>query len=77
MLPVIFKINDWVIVAEALTASKTLEKVTCTLVGERSDGWARALGAGLCADTPLSSVSLTVYGRMSETALQAFRESLY
>jgi len=76
VLPVIFKINDWVIVAEALTASKTLEKVTCTLVGERSDGWARALGAGLCADTPLSSVSLTVYGRMSETALQALENLL-
>ena len=76
MLPVITKINDWEIVAEALRASKTLEKVTCTLVGERNDGWARALGAGLCADTPLSSVNLTVYGPMSETALQALENLL-
>ena len=43
------EINDWEIVSEALTASKTLEKVTCTLIGERGDGWARALDAGLCA----------------------------
>ena len=76
MLPVIREINDWEIVAEALRASKTLEKVTCTLVGERNDGWARALDAGLCADTPLSSVNLTVYGLMSETALQALENLL-
>ena len=70
------EINDWEIVAEALTASKTLEKVTCILVGERGDGWAMALGAGLCADTPLSSVNLTICGRMSETALQALENLL-
>ncbi|XP_015777735.1 PREDICTED: uncharacterized protein LOC107355670 [Acropora digitifera] len=70
------EINDWEIVSEALTASKTLEKVTCTLIGERGDGWARALGAGLCADTPLSSVDLRICGRISETALQAFEKLL-
>ena len=70
------EINDWEIVAEALTASKTLEKVTWTLIGERGDGWARALGAGLCSDTPLSSVDLRICGRMSETALQAFEKLL-
>ena len=76
MLPVIRETNDWEIVTEALVASKTLKKVTCTLVGERDDGWARALNAGLRADTPLSSVNLTVYGRMSKTALQAL-ENLF
>ncbi|XP_067023530.1 uncharacterized protein [Acropora muricata] len=76
MLPDGPEINDWEIVAKALTASKTLEKVTCTLIGERGDGWARALGAGLCADTPLSSVDLRICGRMSETALQAFEKLL-
>ena len=56
VLPDVPEITDWEIVAEALTASKTLEKVTCTLLGETGDGWARALGAGLYADTPLFSV---------------------
>ena len=77
VLPVIPEINDWEIVAEALSASKTLEKVTCTLAGERCDGWARALGAGLCADTPLSSVKLTFCGPMSETALEALENLLF
>ena len=76
VLAAVPEINDWEIVSEALTASKTLEKVTCTLIGERGDGWARALGAGLCADTPLSSVDLRICGRMSETALQAFEKLL-
>ena len=68
--------TDWEIVAEALRASKTLEKVTFSLCGERGDGWARALGAGLCADTPLSFVNLTICGPMSETALQALENLL-
>ncbi|XP_015777737.1 PREDICTED: uncharacterized protein LOC107355671 [Acropora digitifera] len=76
VLPDVPEIDDWEIVAEALTASKTLEKVTCTLLGERGDGWARALGAGLCAETPLSSISLRICGRMGETALQAFEKLL-
>ena len=76
VLPDRLEINDWEIVAEALIASKTLEKVTCTLVGERADGWARALGAGLCADTPLSSVNLRICGPMNETALQALENLL-
>ena len=46
------------------------------MVGERGVGWAGALGARLCADTPLSYVNLTVYGRMSETALQALENLL-
>ncbi|XP_015750084.1 PREDICTED: uncharacterized protein LOC107329945 [Acropora digitifera] len=76
VLPVIPEIKDWEIVTEALTACKTLEKVTCTLVGERGGGWARALGAGLCADTPLSSVNLTICGPMSETASEALEDLL-
>ncbi|XP_015777734.1 PREDICTED: uncharacterized protein LOC107355669 [Acropora digitifera] len=68
--------TDWEIVAEALRASKTLEKVTFSLCGERGDGWARALGAGLCADTPLSFVNLTICDPMSETALQALENLL-
>ena len=48
----------------------------CFLFGERGEGWAKALDAGLSADTPLSSVNLTICGPMSETALQAF-ENLF
>ena len=76
VLPDIPEINDWEIVAEALIVSKNLVEVTCTLVGERADGWARALGAGLCADTPLSSVNLIICGPMNETALQALENLL-
>ena len=76
MLPAIPETIDWDIVAEALTASKVLERVAFILIGERGDGWARALDAGLCADTPLSSVDLTISGQMSETALQAL-ENLF
>ena len=68
---------DWrIVVTEALTSSKTLEKVAFTLLGEKGDGWARALDAALCADTPLSSVNLTICGPMSETALQALENLL-
>ena len=55
---------------EALTTSKTLETVRCVLLGERGGYWARALDAGLRADTPLSSVNLTMCGPMRETELQ-------
>ena len=64
-------LSDWGFVAEALPTSKTLETVGFTLLGESREGWARALDAGLCADTPLSSVNLRICGPMSETALQA------
>ena len=75
-LPDVAEMTDWGIVADALTTSKTLETVRCTLSGERGKGWARALDAGLCADTPLSSVDLTICGPMSETALQALENLL-
>ena len=70
------KMTDWEIVAEALTTSKTLETVGCNLLGERVEGWVRALDAGLCADTPLSSIYLRICGPMSETALQALEKLL-
>ena len=76
VLPAIPETIDWDIVAEALTASKVLERVTFTLFGERRDGWARALDAVLCATTPLSSVELRIFCRMGETALQAL-ENLF
>ena len=75
-LPGVPEMTDWGIVAEALTTSKTLETVGCVLLGERAEGWARALDAGLCADTPLSSVNLTICGPMSETSLQALENIL-
>ena len=75
-LPDVPEMTDWGIAAEALTTSKTLETVECFLLGERGEGWARALHAGLCADTPLSSVNLTICGPMSETALQALQNLL-
>ena len=75
-LPDVPGMTDWWIVDEALTACKTLETVGCFLLGERGEGWARALDAGLCADTPLSSVILTICGPMSETALQALETLL-
>ena len=75
-LPDVPEMTDWRIVAKALTTSKTLETVGCFLLGERGEGWARALDAGLCADTRLSSVKLTICGPMSETALQALESLL-
>ena len=75
-LPELPEMTDWGIVAEALTTSKTLETVRCFLLGERGEGWAKALDAGLCADTPLSSVGLRICGPMSETALQALENLL-
>ena len=75
-LPDVPEMTDWGIVAEALTTSKTLETVGCFLLGERAEGWARALDAGLRADTPLSSVNLIMCGPISETALQALENLL-
>ena len=75
-LPDVPEMTDWGIVAHALTTSVTLETVECFLLGERGEGWARALDAGLRADTPLSSVNLTTCGPMSETALQALENLL-
>ena len=75
-LPDVPEMTDWGIVADSLTTSETLERVGCFLLGERGEGWARALDAGLCADTPLSSVSLTICGPMSETSLQALENLL-
>ena len=75
-LPDVPEMTDWGIVAKALTTSKTLETVGCTLLGERGEVWAKALEAGLCAGTPLSSVDLTICGPMSGTALQALENLL-
>jgi len=76
VLPDVPEMTDWGIVAEALSTSETLERVGCVFYGERGEGWARALDAGLCADTPLSSVGLTISGPMSETGLQALEKLL-
>ena len=75
-LPNVPEMTDWGIVTKALTTSKTLERVGCFLLGESGESWARALDAGLCADTPLSSISLTICGPMSETGLQALENLL-
>ena len=75
-LPDVPEMTDWRIVAEALTTSKTLETVSCILWGDRGKGWFRAFDAGLCADTPLSSVHLTICGLLKETALQALENLL-
>ena len=75
-LPDVPELTDWRIFAKALRTSKTLETVRCVLLGERGEGWARALDAGLRADTPLSSVNLRICGPMSETALQALENLL-
>ena len=76
LLPDVPKMTDWRILAKALTTSKTLQAVTCILLGERGEGVVRALDAGLCSDTPLASVDLTICGPMSETALQALENLL-
>ena len=68
--------DDWESVAELLKTSKTLEKVTFPLWDELSEGWARALDAGLCADSPLSFVVLRIYGSLSETAIKALENLL-
>ena len=76
VLPYLPEMTDWGIVAKALKTSETLERVGYTLLGERRDGLIRALDAGLCADTPLSSVDLTICGPVSETVLQALEKLL-
>ena len=76
VLPDVPEMTHWGILTEGLTRSKTLRTVRCILLGERGEGWARALEAGLCADTPLSSVDLTICGPMSETGLQALENLL-
>ena len=75
-LPLLPKTTHWGIVTEALRTSKTLETVSFFLLGERGEGWARALDAGLCADTSLASVELRICGPMSETALEALENLL-
>ena len=75
-LPDVPEMTDWGIFAEGLTTSKTLERVGCFLLGERGEGLIRVLDAGLFADTPLSSVRLTICGPMSETGLQALEKLL-
>ena len=70
-LPDVPEMTDWGIVTKVLTTSTALETVACVLLGERGEDWARVLDAGLCADTPLSSVNLRICGPMSETGLQA------
>ena len=75
-LPDVPGMTDWGILVEALTTSKSLEKVKCTLLGERGKDWARAIDAGLCAVSPLSSVDLRICGPMSKTALQALENLL-
>ena len=75
-LPDVPDVTDWGIVAKALSTSETLETVGCVLSGERGEDWARTLDAGLCADTPLSSVNVTIRGPMSERGLQAFEKLL-
>ena len=75
-LPLLPKMTHWGIVSEALRTSKTLETVKFLFLGERGEGWARALNAGLCADTSLASVELRICGPMSETALQALENLL-
>ena len=76
VLPDLPEVIDWGIVAEALTISKTLKTVGCFLLGERGRNWAWALDAGLCADTPLSSVNLRICGPMSKTVLEALENLL-
>ena len=76
VLPEVYVMTYWRIIAESLTTSKTLKTVRLMLVGERGEGWARAVDAGLCADTPLSSVELRICGPLSETALQALENLL-
>ena len=75
-LPELPDMTDWGTVTKALMTSKTLERVGFFLFRERGESWARALDAGLFANTPLSSVDLTICGPMSETALQAFENLL-
>ena len=76
VLPDVPEMIDWGILSEGLATNKTLKFVECILVGERGEGLARALDAGLCADTPLSSVDLKICDPMSETGLQALENVL-
>ena len=77
ILPAVSFIIDRAEVGEVLRASKTLEKVTFALSGERGDGWASALDAGLGADSSLSSVGLGIYGILNQSALHTVENLLF
>ena len=64
-------------VGKVLRASKALEKVTFALSGGRDDVWASALDVGLGADSSLSSVGLSIYGILNQSALHAVKNLLF
>ena len=68
---------EWKIVADYLRTNKTVEKLTFALFDESDDGWAKALDAGLCADTPLSTVGVRIHGSLSPAASQALENLLF
>ncbi|XP_029181310.2 uncharacterized protein LOC114949005, partial [Acropora millepora] len=77
ILPAVSYSIDRAEVGEVLRASKTLEKVTFTLLAGRGEGWASALDVGLSADSSLSSVGLRIYGVLNQSALQAVENLLF
>ena len=62
------------IIGKGLAASKTLTKVSIGLFEKRGNAWASALESGLSADTPLTTVALTIYGSVTETAIEALEK---
>ena len=59
------------IIGKGLAASKSLTKVSIGLFEKRGNTWASTLESGLSADKPSPSVALTIYGSVSETAIEA------
>ena len=65
--------NEALIVGKGLAASKNLTNVTFEPGGECSEAWVNALETGLSADIPLTSVTLRIYGSMSDNATRSLQ----
>ena len=64
-------------VGELLRASKTLEKVTFTLLTGRYQGWASVLDVGLGADSSLSCLGLRIFGVLNQSSVEAVENLLF
>ncbi len=65
--------REAVVIGDSLAENETLRTVTFELRDEWGEAWASALATVLCADTPVASIVLKIYGSMSDTAIRALK----
>ena len=77
-LKVIYRVSSdaAVLIGKGLAACGMLRRVIFALPGEDSEACFHALETGLCADNPLTSVALEVYGSMTSAAMRALEKLL-